>query len=144
MEEAPRADTERLLAYLHDRFGDTVRSCVEYTPNTSRIHYLRDDIEIDKSQAETRLVRVKELYHAERLSATPLVDDSELGRLCVSTHLFEGALVVHLIDASGRVIGVSLDSTTQPELLTLATDCLDALYGEVPERLAAQKRDIEA
>jgi hypothetical protein len=134
--DAPRADIERLLAYLHDQFGGTVRSCVEYTPNSSRIHYLRDDIDTDRSQAETRLVRVEELYHAERLSAEPLVDDSELGRLRVSYHLFDGALVVHLVDTSGRVIGVSLDVTARPDLLTFSTDCLEALYGEVPERLA--------
>jgi hypothetical protein len=136
MADGPRADTERLLTYLHDQFGEAVRSCVEYTPNSSRIHYLRDDIDTDRSRAETRLVRVKELYHAERLSADPLVADSELGRLRVSHHLFDGALVVHLVDTSGRVVGVSLDVTARPDLLEFSTDCLEALYGEVPDRLA--------
>lgn len=139
-DERPRADTDRLLAHLHDRFGEAVRSCVEYTPDSNRIHYLRDDIELDRSQAESRLVRIEELYHAERLSATPLVDDSELGRLRVSIHLFEGALVVHLVDESGRIVGVSLDPTAEPGLLELATDCLEALYGEVPDRLDRQCR----
>jgi hypothetical protein len=134
-DESPKVDVERLLAYLDERVGGAVRSCVEYTPTTSRIHYLRADIEVDKSQAETRLVRVKELYQAERLSATPLVDDSELGRLRVSYHLFEGALVVHFIDPGGRVIGVSLEVDAQGEILALSTGCLEALYGEVPERL---------
>jgi hypothetical protein len=141
MDESPGADIERLLRYLDGRFGDALRSCVEYTPNSSRIHFLRDDIEVEKPRAEARLVRVEELYHAERLSAAPLVDDSELGRLHVSCHLFDGALVVHLVETSGRVVGVSLDVDAQPELLALSTDLLDALYGDVPDRLDRADRE---
>lgn len=135
-DNSPDMSVERLLAYLHEEFGDDVRSCVSYTPNSSHIHYLRSDIERDRAQAEVRLVRIKELYHAERLSATPMVDDSELGRLHVSYHLFDGALVVHFVEPAGRVIGISVESDTDLSLHTVSARCLEALYGTVPDGLS--------
>jgi hypothetical protein len=126
----PEADTDTLLEYLGDRVGDAVRSCVEYTPESSTVHYLRDDI--DGTAAEARLVRVAGLYQASRLAADP-DGDRTLGRLHASVHLFGGALVLHLLDSAGRAVGVSLDPSAGTELVGVVAGCSEALYGTLPD-----------
>ena len=135
MSRRAEADFEGLLAHLRERVGDGVRSCVEYTPESSAIRYLREDVPSDAGQA--RLVRVEELYHASRLAATPEIEDSGLGDLHASVHLFDGAVVVHLLDGSGRVVGVSLDPPLAGDVVALVPGCFEALYGTAPEGLPA-------
>ena len=125
MTKAP-GGLEALLGSLHERFGESLRSCVEYFPESKTIHYLRDDI--DRTVAEGRLVRIEELYQAERLTSTPIREDPPLETLDASIHLFGDVLVVHLVDPSGRVIGFSVDSEALSELRTLVTELRDTAF----------------
>lgn len=117
---------EKLLDTLHQQFGESLRSCVEYFPNSKTIHYLRDDL--DKTVAEGRLIRIEELYQAERLASTPIAEDPDLGTLDTSIHLFGEVFVIHLIDPGGRVIGFSLEAEGLSELHTSATEWLDTMF----------------
>jgi hypothetical protein len=123
-----------LLAVLKRDFGDALRSLVEYTPGESRIHYLREDIASDT--ANGRLVRIEQLYQAERLNNSPITQDPELDRLHVSLFCFDGALVVHLVDEGGAVLGFSLDRDTHVDLVALR-DYFEAAFGYLPESLGA-------
>lgn len=138
-EDGRTADVERFLAYLHDRLGDSLRSCVEYTPQTSTMHYVR--AQIDERAAQSRLVRLSELYHSERLSADPLPDDPEFGPLHASVHVFGESTVVHLIERSGVVYGFSVDHHAIGDLFAFVRDAAEALYGEVPAGL--ELNDVE-
>jgi hypothetical protein len=46
-EMSRQAHVDGLVAYLRDLVGDSVRSCVEYTLESSTNHYLREDIPVD-------------------------------------------------------------------------------------------------
>jgi len=134
MVDASESGTDRLQRVLGRRFDDALRSIVVYTPNESRIHYLREDI--DRDAAVGRLIRIEQLYHAERLNNTPLVHDPNLDRLHLSLFRFDGAVVVHLVDPGGAVVGFSLDPGTHVEVDQL-TEFYEALFGDLPESLRA-------
>ena len=51
-------------------------------------------------------------------------------------YLFDGALVLHLLDGSGRVFGVSLVPSAVADIESLLAGCFGALYGDVPEALS--------
>jgi hypothetical protein len=117
MVDESESEIDRLQRVLAREFDDALRSIVVYRPNESRIHYLREDI--DRDAATGRLVRIEQLYHAERLNNTPLVHDPNLDRLHFSLFRFDGAVVVHLVDPGGAVVGFSLDSETHVEVARL-------------------------
>ena len=116
---------EKLFDSLHQQFGESLHSCVDSFPSSKKIHYLRDDL--DKTAAEGRLVRIEELYQAERLASTPISKDPGLGTLDTSIHLFGDVFVIHLICPGGRVIGFSLEAEGLSELHTSVTEWLDTM-----------------
>jgi hypothetical protein len=132
MGDASESGVDRLQRVLEREFGDALRSIVVYTPSESRIHYLHEDIDTDA--ADGRLVRIEQLYHAERLSNTPLVHDPKLDRLHFSLFRFDGAVVVHLVDPGGAVVGFSLDPRTHVEVDRLP-EFYESLFGNLPESL---------
>lgn len=113
------SDIEPLLDALHEEFGDAVRSCVECLPRSKTIHCLR--VDLDRTLADQRLIRIEELSRAERLTSTPITADTELTSLDASIHLAGDVIVVHLIDPVGREVGFSVDADALPELPTLVT-----------------------
>lgn len=112
------SDLEEFIDELHENFGQQLRSCVEYLPQSSSVHYLRTDL--DQTDADSRLIRIEELYQAERMASNPITKDPELGILDASIHVFGPVLVIHLIDPAGRVIGFSVDAEGVPELQTFS------------------------
>ena len=114
------SEVDELLDSLHERFGKDLRSCVEYLPQSRTIHYLRDDL--DQTDADSRLLRIEELYQAERLASNPITKDPELGILDASIHVFGEVFVIHLIDPAGRVVGFSVDADGVPELRTFINE----------------------
>jgi hypothetical protein len=133
VEDVPE-DVGKLLGFLEDEFGAALRSCVSYAPRSHTIHYLRDDI--DRTDAEDRLVSVAQLYQAERLNASLPGGGPEPARLYSSLHVFGGVVVVHLLNPGGRAVGFSVDAGTFADLVGLVARCLEAAYGDVPEPLA--------
>lgn len=125
---------ERLLATLLDEHGDALRSVVEYRPSESHIHYLREDI--DRDAASGRLVRIDQLYQAERLNNNPVTHDPNLDRLHVSIFLFDGAIVVHIVDRGGAVVGFSLDRDANLDLPAVR-EYYEAAFGTPPASLEA-------
>lgn len=134
MSQERETGAERLLATLLDEYGGALRSVVEYRPSESHIHYLREDIERDA--ASGRLVRIDQLYQAERLNNSPITNDPELDRLHVSIFCFDGAIVVHIVDRGGAVVGFSLDPDTHLELPAVGRYYEDA-FGTAPASLEA-------
>lgn len=132
MSEHSVAGAERLLAVLKEEYGDALRSVVEYRPSENRLVYLRSDI--DEQAARGRLVRVDQLYQAERLNNSPVAADPELARLHASVFVFDGATVVHLVDRGGAVVGFSVD-TAAPVRVGATKEYLREVFGEVPETL---------
>lgn len=132
MSQQGEMGSEHLLSTLLDEYGDALRSVVEYRPSGSRIHYLRGDI--DRDAASGRLVRIEQLYQAERLNNNPITHDPNLDRLHVSVFLFDGAIVVHMVDRGGAVVGFSLDPGTHLELPAVGGYYEDA-FGSVPPSL---------
>lgn len=126
-ERLPTADPDALVEHLLDRYGEAFRSCVRYSPQSSTILYTREDIE--PPAANSRLVRIGELYQSERLSARGGPDDDGIGALSASIHLFERVLVVHLLEPSGAAYGVSLDHGTLGDTTAFVEDCVEVLYG---------------
>ena len=124
----------RLLPVLEREYGRALRSLVEYTPSENRIHYLREDIRTET--AEGRLVRIGQLYQAERLNNTPVTQDPTLDRLHASVFLFDGAVVVHLVDRGGAVVGFSLDRDTHVDVGRLGS-YYETTFGYLPASLAA-------
>ncbi|MFC7227322.1 hypothetical protein N0B31_07905 [Salinirubellus salinus] len=133
MTDPSAAGAERLLEVLREEYGDTLRSVVEYGPSRKRIVYLRDDI--DRQAASGRLVRLDQLYQAERLNNDPVMNDPELDRLHASIYVFDGATVVHVVDRGGAVLGFSVD-TAAPVAVGSVTRYLREAFGEVPDSLA--------
>jgi hypothetical protein len=126
----PGRDPERLVSFLHERLGDSFRSLVEYRPDEQIVHYTADDIDSDLALA--RLDRIRTLYEGERLACLPSVDDPEFGPLYASTHVFGGALVVHLLDEAGTPIGFSMDHGVGSRLSQFVEECLGVLYDSHP------------
>jgi hypothetical protein len=126
----PGRDPERLVSFLRDRLGDDFRSLVEYRPTEQVIHYVADDI--DRSLAVDRLDRIRSLYEGERLASRPTDGDPSFGPLYASTHLFGGALVVHILDEAGTAIGFSMDHGVGTRLSQFIEECLDVLYDAHP------------
>jgi hypothetical protein len=126
----PGRDPQRLVAFLHERVGDGFRSLVEYRPDGQVVHYVADDI--DPELARARLARIRSLYEGERLASRPVADDPEFGPLYASTHVFGGALVVHLLDEAGTAVGFSLDHGVGTRLSQFVTECLRVLYDSHP------------
>ncbi|MFC5368857.1 hypothetical protein [Salinirubrum litoreum] len=128
--DVPGRDPERLVSFLSDRLGDDFRSLVEYHPDEQVVHYVADDI--DRSVAVDRLDRIRNLYEGERLACRPTSDDPSFGPLFASTHVFGGALVVHLLDEAGTAIGFSMDHGVGGRLSQFVEECLAVLYDSHP------------
>jgi hypothetical protein len=128
--DVPGRDPERLVSFLHERLGDSFRSLVEYRPDGQSVHYVADDI--DHERAVDRLERIRRLYEGERLASHPSGDDPEFGPLYASTHVFGGALVVHLLDEAGTAIGFSMDHGVGSRLSQFVEECLGVLYASHP------------
>jgi hypothetical protein len=133
MSEHSGAGAERLLEVLREEYGNALRSVVEYSPSRKRIVYLRDDI--DRQAASERLVRLDQLYQAERLNNDPVLSGPKLDRLHASVYVFDGATVVHVLDRGGAVVGFSVD-TAAPVAVGSVTRYLREAFGEVPDSLA--------
>ena len=112
-----------LIDLLEARFGASLRSCVEYRPQSKRILYLRADV--DSATAKRRLVRVDTLYQTARVNRAPMETGAEFGRLEASLHYFGAVVVVHLLDRGGRAIGFSVDADALPAVQTLLVECLE-------------------
>ena len=125
------ANVERLVRRLQDTLGSALRSVVEYSPQSSTIHYIRPDI--DEYEGNDRLVRLGERYHSERLSRAPSRGDAEFGPLYASVYFFRGSVVVHVVEPTGVVYGVSIEHENVEPLTDVIRECLLGLYGEVPE-----------
>lgn len=122
---------EALEAFLRSEFGEDLRSIVQYLPQSNEVIYLREDI--DRTAAESRLVRINELYQAERLNSSPITADPELDELHASIHFFDAVMVVHLIDRSGRVLGFSVEGgAPETGLRSVVKRSLEIAFGEAP------------
>jgi hypothetical protein len=128
--DVPGRDPERLVSFLRTRLGDDFRSLVEYHPEGQTVHYVADGI--DQSLALDRLDRIRNLYEGERLASQPTADDPSFGPLYASTHIFGGALVVHLLDEAGTAIGFSMDHGVGSRLSKFIEECLSVLYDSHP------------
>jgi hypothetical protein len=128
--DVPGRDPERLASFLRERIGDDFRSLVEYRPDEQIVHYTAEGI--DPSYAHSRLERVRSLYEGERVASRPTEDDPAFGPLYASTHVFGGALVVHLLDESGTAIGFSVDHGVGTRLSGFLEECLGVLYDSHP------------
>lgn len=84
--------------------------------------------DLDQTDAESRLLRIEELYQAERLTSNPITNDPELHIPDASVHVFGRGLVVHLINPAGRVIGFSVNAEGVPELHTFVTEWLNTAF----------------
>lgn len=125
MPVTPPPDIERLLEALRRDFGDSLRSCVEYTPKSNVIYFLRDDI--GDTVAHGRLVRIEELYRSERTGSISVPPDEAMTRLHAATFLFDEVLVVHLVSEDDRVVGFSVDIGAMAELSGLLQSYLETL-----------------
>ena len=112
-----------LIDLLKTRFDASLRSCVEYRPQSKRILYLREDV--DSATANKRLIRVDNLYQTTRVNRAPIEADPALGQLEASLHYFGAVVVVHLLDRGGRAIGFSVDADALPTVQTLLVECLE-------------------
>jgi hypothetical protein len=121
-----RRDPDRLADFLHERLGDRFRSLVEYRADDETVHYVRDDV--DGAVARDRLARIQTLYEGERASALPTESDPDFGPLYASTHVFGGAMVIHLLDESGSAVGFSFDHSVGGRLSEFVGECLSVLY----------------
>lgn len=119
-------DPDRLVSFLQSRLGDRFRSLVEYHPDGQTVHYVADDI--DDALALARLDRIRNLYEGERTASRPTEEDPDFGPLYASTHVFGGALVVHLLDESGTAVGFSMDHGVGSRLSQFVEECLGVLY----------------
>lgn len=126
----PGRNPARLVAFLDERLGDRFRSLVEYHPDGEQVHYLRADI--DEAAAQARLERVRSLYEGERAAATPVDGDPDFGPLYASTHVFGGAVVVHILDESGSAVGFSIEPQVAGNLTDFIRECLEQLYDRDP------------
>lgn len=131
MSVAPPPEIERLLEALRSDFGDSFRSCVEYTPTANEIYFLRDDI--GDTVAHGRLIRIEELYRSERTGSISVPPDEAMTRLHAATFLFDEVLIVHLLSDADRVVGFSVDVAAMAELTGLLQSYLEMLDGGVPE-----------
>lgn len=123
-------DPERLVAYLRDRFGEDLRSCVVYETDDREVVHVRDDIDADIARA--RVDRVHHLYEGERAARSPDPRDPDLGPLYASTHVFGAAIVIHLLDETGTVVAFSLDHVVGGRLTGFVRDCMSVLYDQPP------------
>jgi len=119
-----------LVDFLESRLGENFRSLVEYDPDQEKIHYLRD--EISEEAALSRLERVRTLYEGERSARFPDEADPEFGPLYASTYIFGGAIVVHIMDGSGSVVGFSMDHQVGGRLSKFVRECMEVLYESSP------------
>ena len=131
MSVTPPPDVERLLETLRSDFGDSLRSCVEYTPTANEIYFLRDDI--GDTVAHGRLIRIEELYRSERTGSISVPPDEAMTRLHAATYLFDEVLVVHLVSDADRVVGFSVDISGVPSVSEMLQSYLETLDDAGPE-----------
>lgn len=118
-------NTDALVSYLRERFGESFRSCVVYDGDECGVRFVREDI--SRAAARSRIDRVRHLYEGERAARDPEPADPDFGPLYASTHVFSGAIVVHLLTRDGTAVGFSLDHPIGGNLTAFVTDCIDVL-----------------
>lgn len=126
----PARNPEELVAFLRERLGDDFRSLVEYRADDQTIHYVKEGI--DSEHAEARLQRIRHLYEGEVAAGPPVAEDVGFGPLYASTHIFGGAIVIHVLDATGSAIGFSVDHRVGGNLTTFVRECIEVLYDNHP------------
>jgi hypothetical protein len=123
-------DVGALVEHLRNRFGDSLRSCVVYDGSGVTLHFARGDI--PEAAVHSRVERINTLYEAEQAAREPTDDDPDFGPLHASTHVFEEALVVHLLLPDGSAVGVSMDHLVGSRLSGFVTECLNVLRTGAP------------
>jgi hypothetical protein len=115
-----------LVAHLREAFGEGFRGCVVYDGDDRDIRFVRSDLE--GAPITSRLRRVEQLYEAERAVRDAEPEDQAFGPLYASTHVFDGAVVVHFLTPSGAAVGVSMDHGVSGDISTFIDRCLDVFY----------------
>jgi len=133
-ENSVRREDESLLDFLRSKAGRSLRTVVRYDSEGYRFLYQRTDV-ADVYGGTTTFEEVVKQYR----EAEPTESDKQ-GTLYVGNHhvtvrLYDDAAILHFPQGKEYGTIVSVDPNVARGLSTFASDCLERIFQDSPQRV---------